>query len=281
MSPTTYLHCDQEEPTSVGRINPSRMSPLSLEELARQSSWIEVKRRINDLMVYGCLPEVIAEPSRAREYLRDLADTLLYKDLLELAEIRKPADLTKLTRFLAANVGSVIRCGSAARELGMQNKTIERYVDLLARCSIITIVPSWSSNPAVELKSSRKIYFCDNGIRNAILNNFTLLPTRKDKEALWENLFLSERRKRHAMRRDGAEMYFWRTRRQHEIDLIEVVNGTIAAFECSSGRKTGSTCLKAFRRAYPNIPLTVASPDNIDQEPAEPVSRETVLPIIE
>ena len=165
----------------------------------------------------------------------------------------------------------------------MQNKTIEHYVDLLARGSIVTVVPSWSRNPAVELKSSRKIYFCDNGIRNAILNNFTLtlLPTRKDKEALWENLFLSERRKRHAMKRDGAEMYFWRTRRQHEIDFIEVVNGTIVAFECNAGGKTASTCLKAFRRAYPNIPLAITSHDNINQEPAEPVSLETVLPIIE
>lgn len=258
--------------SAAGRFNSYNLWPLSLEELAEHSSWIEVKRQINDRMIYGCHPDVINDPAHAKEYLLDFTDSILYKDLFKLAEVRKPTDLTKLVTFLAANVGSEIRYGSIASELGIQNKTIERYVDLLASCFILKIVPSWSRNPTAELKLSKKIYFYDNGIRNALLKNFAPVPAREDKGALWENLFFTERLKLHAFRRDGGEIYFWRTKKQHEMDFIEIVNGTIAAFECKAGNKINSTSIKAFSRAYPNIPVTVVSPDNIDQDPAEPAS---------
>lgn len=258
--------------SAAGRFNSYNLWPLSLEELAEHSSWIEVKRQINDRMIYGCHPDVINDPTHAKEYLLDFTDSILYKDLFKLAEVRKPTDLTKLVTFLAANVGSEIRYGSIASELGIQNKTIERYVDLLASCFILKVVPSWSRNPTAELKLSKKIYFYDNGIRNALLKNFAPVPAREDKGALWENLFFTERLKLHAFRRDGGEIYFWRTKKQHEMDFIEIVNGTIAAFECKAGNKINSTSIKAFSRAYPNIPVTVVSPDNIDQEPAEPAS---------
>lgn len=258
--------------SAAGRFNSYNLWPLSLEELAEHSSWIEVKRQINDRMIYGCHPDVINDPAHAKEYLLDFTDFILYKDLFKLAEVRKPTDLTKLVTFLAANVGSEIRYGSIASELGIQNKTIERYVDLLASCFILKVVPSWTRNPTAELKLSKKIYFYDNGIRNALLKNFAPVPAREDKGALWENLFFTERLKLHAFRRDGGEIYFWRTKKQHEMDFIEIVNGTIAAFECKAGNKINSTSIRAFSRAYPNIPVTVVSPDNIDQEPAEPAS---------
>lgn len=258
--------------SAAGRFNSYNLWPFSLEELAEHSSWIEVKRQINDRMIYGCHPDVINDPAHAKEYLLDFTDSILYKDLFKLAEVRKPTDLTKLVTFLAANVGSEIRYGSIASELGIQNKTIERYVDLLASCFILKVVPSWSRNPTAELKLSKKIYFYDNGIRNALLKNFAPVPAREDKGALWENLFFTERLKLHAFRRDGGEIYFWRTKKQHEMDFIEIVNGTIAAFECKAGNKINSTSIKAFSRAYPNIPVTVVSPDNIDQAPAEPAS---------
>ena len=258
--------------SAAGRFNSYNLWPLSLEELAEHSSWIEVKRQTNDRMIYGCHPDVINDPAHAKEYLLDFTDSILYKDLFKLAEVRKPTDLTKLVTFLAANVGSEIRYGSIASELGIQNKTIERYVDLLASCFILKVVPSWSRNPTAELKLSKKIYFYDNGIRNALLKNFAPVPAREDKGALWENLFFTERLKLHAFRRDGGEIYFWRTKKQHEMDFIEIVNGTIAAFECKAGNKINSTSIKAFSRAYPNIPVTVVSPDNIDQDPAEPAS---------
>ncbi len=263
--------------SAAGRFNSYNLWPLSLEELSKHSSWIEVKRQINDRMIYGCHPDVINDPYHAKEYLLDFADSILYKDLFRLAEVRKPTDLIKLVTFLAANVGSEIRYGSIASELGIQNKTIERYVDLLASCFIVKVVPSWSRNPTAELKLSKKIYFYDNGIRNAILKNFTPVPAREDKGALWENLFFTERLKRHAFRRDGGEIFFWRTKKQHEMDFVEVVDGTIAAFECKAGNKSNTNSIKAFKRAYPNIPVTVVSPENIDLEPEPPVSLEVAF----
>lgn len=263
--------------SAAGRFNSYNLWPLSLEELSKHSSWIEVKRQINDRMIYGCHPDVINDPYHAKEYLLDFADSILYKDLFRLAEVRKPTDLIKLVTFLATNVGSEIRYGSIASELGIQNKTIERYVDLLASCFIVKVVPSWSRNPTAELKLSKKIYFYDNGIRNAILKNFTPVPAREDKGALWENLFFTERLKRHAFRRDGGEIFFWRTKKQHEMDFVEVVDGTIAAFECKAGNKSNTNSIKAFKRAYPNIPVTVVSPENIDLEPEPPVSLEVAF----
>lgn len=262
---------DNVKESAAGRFNSFNLWPFSLEELAQYTSWIEVKRQIQDRMVFGCCPAVINEPGYAKEYLINFADTVLYKDLFRLAEIRKPTDLTKLVKYLAANVGSEVRYGSVANELGMQYKTIERYVDLLADCFIIKVVPSWSRNPISELKLSKKIYFYDNGIRNAILRDFTPVAARADKGALWENLFFTERLKRHAFRRDGGEIYFWRTRQQHEMDFIEIVDGKIAAFECKAGAKTNSVSLRAFSRAYPNIPVSVISPETIDEETAPPV----------
>lgn len=254
----------QLKESAAGRFNAYQLWPFSLEELAARSGWIEVKRQMQERLVYGCYPAVVNDPAHAREYLLDFADSVLYKDLFRLAEVRKPTDLTRLVRYLAACSGSEIRFGAAASELGIQSKTVERYVDLLEACFIVKVVPSWSRNPITELKKSKKIYFCDTGIRNALLRDFTPYASRPDKGALWENLFFTERLKRHAFRRDGGEIYFWRTRTGHEVDFLEVVNGTIAAFECGDGTKQSSLSLRAFKKRYPAIPVTVVSPATID-----------------
>ena len=102
-------------------------------------------------------------------------------------------------------------------------------------------------------------------VRNALLRDFTPLSARADKGALWENLFFTERLKRHAFARGGGEIYFWRTRQQHKMDFIKIVNGQIAAFECKAGNRNNSTSLRAFKHSYPRISVTVASPENIDQ----------------
>ncbi len=263
------------------RIDSFTLWPLVLEELARRNGWDDVKRDIYDRMIYGCYPTVINDPAHAREFLIDMADTLLHRDLFQLAEVRKKMDLERLLAVLAAKVGSVIHYGAIARELGIENKTIERYVELLAACFIVRVVPSWYGQSPAELRLSKKIYFYDNGVRNALLRDFTPVPARKDKEVLWENLFFTERLKRHAVRRDGGEIYFWRTKKDHEMDFVEVVNGTIVAFACRAGGKSDGSAfkssIKAFMRAYPNIPVTVATPETIDREPEDPVRLETAV----
>ena len=238
--------------------------PFSLAELAEHTSWIEVKRSIHDRMIFGCLPAVVNEPRRAQQYLLDFADAVLYKDLFKLAEMRKPTELMKLVKYLAFNVGSEVKYGTVASELGIQNKTIERYIDLLESCFIVKVVPSLSRNPQSEIKLGKKIYFYDNGIRNAIIRDFSPLPASTDVGALWENLFFTERLKQHAFRCDGAEIFFWRTRQQHEVDFLEVHNGKVRAFECKSSNKSKTTSIRAFERAYPDTPVTIVTPENID-----------------
>lgn len=256
--------------SAAGRFNSYNLWPFSLAELAAHTSWIEVKRQIHDRMIYGCSPAVINEPQHAQQYLIDFADAVLYKDLFRLAEMRKPTELVKLVKYLAYNVGSEVKYGTLSSELGIQNKTIERYVDLLESCFIIKVVPSLSRNPQSEIKLGKKIYFYDNGIRNALIRDFSPLPARSDVGALWENLFFTERLKHHAFRNDGAEIYFWRTRTMHEVDFLEVLNGQIRAFECKWGAKTKTTSIRAFERTYPDTPVAIATPSNIDAIESEP-----------
>lgn len=251
--------------SAAGRFNSYQLWPFSLQELAGHSSWIEVKRSMDERLIYGSMPAVVNDPRHAEEYLLDISDAVLYKDIFKLAEMRRPTELTKLVKYLALNIGSVVRYGTMASELGIQNKTIERYIDLLEACCILRVVPSLSRNPQSEIKLGKKIYFYDNGIRNALIRNFSPLPARTDSGALWENLFFTERLKLHAFRRDGTEIFFWRTRTQHEVDFLEAQNGKVAAFECKSSPKTKTTSIRAFERAYPDTPVTIATPGNVDE----------------
>lgn len=251
--------------SAAGRFNSYELWPFSLRELARRTSWIEVKRSMNERLIYGSMPAVVNDPRHAEEYLLDISDAVLYKDIFKLAEMRRPTELTKLVKYLAYNIGSEVKYGTMASELGIQNKTIERYIDLLEACCILRVVPSLSRNPQSEIKLGKKIYFYDNGIRNALIRNFSPLPARTDSGALWENLFFTERLKLHAVRRDGTEIFFWRTRAQHEVDFLEVQNGKAAAFECKSSPKTKTTSIRAFERAYPDTPVTIATPGNVDE----------------
>ena len=252
--------------SAAGRINTYSLWPFSLEELAENSSWLEVKRSINERMIYGCYPTVVNEPQYAREYLRDFVNSILYKDLFNLAETRKPTDLRKLVTYLAYNVGSEIKYATVSSELGISSKTIERYVDLLQSCFIVKVVPSFSKNPQSEIKLGKKIYFVDNGIRNALISGgFNPLASRTDTGALWENLFFTERLKKQSYSKDDTEIYFWRTRFLQEMDFIEVTDGQMQAFECKFTPRVRGKSIRAFKNAYPDCPVTVASPENIEK----------------
>ena len=173
--------------SAAGRINTYSLWPFSLRELAKNSSWLEVKRSLTERMIYGCYPTVVNEPQYAREYLRDFVSSVLYKDLFNLAEMRKPTDLRKLVTYLAYNVGSEIKYVTVSNELGISAKTIERYVDLLQSCFIVRVVPSFSRNPQSEIKLGKKIYFIDNGIRNALISGgFNPFASRPDTGSLWD-----------------------------------------------------------------------------------------------
>lgn len=251
--------------SAAGRFDSMRLWPFSLAELSAASSWIEVKRDLNQRIVYGSCPVVVNEPGQAKSYLSDYAESIFYKDLLRLSEVRRPTDLVKLVRYLAHHVGSEVRYGSVASELGMPYKTVERYVDLLESSLLVKVVTSFSRNPASEVKLSKKIYFFDNGVRNAIVNDFSPLAGRPDAGALWENFFFTERLKLHDFSKDGARIHFWRSKQKHEVDFLEVLDGKVSAFECKLSATRPTTSMRAYARTYPGDALDVATPENIDR----------------
>ena len=178
------------------------------------------------LGIYGTYPAVFTDPDHAESTLRNYCDCVLYKDLFALAGIRQNEKFMHLVKLLAYNVGSEVNYDNLARDTGLSRTTVADYLQLLEQCFIIKICPSFSRNLSNELKKGKKVYFCDNGVRNAIIGDFSPMVARpsQDGGALWENFFFMERVKLHSIRNDFTDMYFWRTtsNNPHELDFLEL-----------------------------------------------------------
>lgn len=193
----------------------------------------------------------------------DIAGSYLYKDLLTLEDIRRPVLLEKLLVALALQLSSEVSYNELAQTVGTDNKTVEKYIDLLEKCFVIFRLNGFNRNLRTELKKSKKIYFYDNGIRNAILQNFAPLDMRQDSGALWENFVISERIKMNHYSGNYAKSYFWRTTEQQEIDYIEEKDGRFTLFEIKSNPKKANTKLpKVFMENYDVEKTAVITPTN-------------------
>lgn len=219
-----------QEPLT-GRKFEYRLFPISWEEFEDHVGYLEASMQLEERLVYGMYPDVINRRSEAREILHQLASSYLYKDVLSLANIRKPELLERLLKALALQVGSEVSYNELSKLLEVDKVTVARYIDLLEKSFILFRLNSYSSNQRNEIKHNRKIYFWDNGIRNMIISNLNPLSIRNDKGALWENFLITERLKMHAYHRLYANSYFWRTVQQQEIDLIEESGGRLTAYE--------------------------------------------------
>ena len=247
---------------ATGRLIEYNLFPLSLVELMQQTSPREEKRLLEQRMIYGLYPEVVTTPGDAKRILVNLANNYLYRDLLEYRGVKKPEVLQKLVRALALQIGSEVSYNELSRTVGVDKATVESYIDLLEKCFVVFRLPAYSSNLRREIKRGRKIYFYDNGIRNALLSNFAPLELRDDVGMLWENMMVSERIKRNSYSRSYAQMYFWRTQQQQEVDLIEEQDGRLTAFEFKWNTKKKAKLPKPFIDNYPNTDFKVISPDN-------------------
>lgn len=247
---------------ATGRLIEYNLFQLSLVELMQQTSPREEKRLLEQRMIYGLYPEVVTTPGDAKRILVNLANNYLYRDLLEYRGVKKPEVLQKLVRALALQIGSEVSYNELSRTVGVDKATIESYIDLLEKCFVVFRLPAYSSNLRSEIKRGRKIYFYDNGIRNALLSNFAPLELRDDVGMLWENMMVSERIKRNSYSRSYAQMYFWRTQQQQEVDLIEEQDGRLTAFEFKWNTKKKAKLPKTFIDNYPNTDFKVISPDN-------------------
>ena len=255
--------------SAVGRIEFHTLFPLSVSELVKDKSKDWVKKNLERMLVLGSYPEVISnfdeDADTLSQYMLDYVNGVFLQDIYQLAEIRKSNPLMNLLSILAASVGSQITYGGLARETGMHKETIERYLDLLEQNFVIFRVNSYANNITNELKKSKKIYFFDNGVRNALLDNFSQFSLRTDKGALFENFIASELYKMHSYQRDRTHLYFWRTAQGKEIDFLEVKDQKILrAIECKSSKNTKLHSCEKFTAAY-GVERTVVTPENIFQ----------------
>ncbi|MBQ8656506.1 MAG: ATP-binding protein [Prevotella sp.] len=259
-SSSLALADDVNEP-ATGRLIEHLMFPLSLAEMAAETSEREERRMLEQRLIYGLYPEVVTDPAAAKQTLVGLANNYLYKDLLTYRGIKKPDVLQKLVRALALQMGSEVAYNELSNLLGIDKETVENYIDLLEKCFVVFRLDSFSRNLRNEIKKGKKIYFYDNGIRNAVLSNFAPLELRNDVGALWENLMMSERVKRNAYMGSYAQLYFWRTHDQSEIDLVEDEDGQIRTFEFKWNEKKKARMPQSFAKNYPGSTFQVITPE--------------------
>ena len=247
---------------ATGRLIEYNLFPLSLPELAAESSEREERRLLEIRMIYGFYPEVVTEPANAKRTLATLANSYLYRDLFSYKGIKKPDVIQKLVRALALQIGSEVSYNELGNMLGVDKETIENYINLLEKCFVIFRLDSFSRNLRNEIKKGKKIYFYDNGIRNAVLSNYAPLELRNDVGSLWENLMVSERIKRNSYSGSFAQLFFWRTHDQREIDLIEEQDGVLSTFEFKWNINAKIKQPKVFTEIYPGSTYNVITPDN-------------------
>jgi len=249
----------------TGRKYEYQLFPLSFREMVNYHGLIEEKRMLSHRLVFGYYPEVVTSPGNEIKLLKNLAGSYLYKDILSFGLIKRPVILDSLLKALALQVGSEVSFSELGQLVGADKETVERYVDLLEKAFIIFRLNALSRNVRNEIKKSKKFYFYDNGIRNALIGNFLPWENRTDKGASWENFIISERIKYLADNEFYGNYYFWRTTQQQEIDFIEEKDGTFSTFEFKVNILKKARLPLTFSKAYPVNSFQIISPANPEE----------------
>ncbi len=215
----------------TGRKYEYKLFPISFKELVGYTDVRTELQQVEQRLIYGSYPEIITNSGREKELLNLLANSYLYKDIFKFGNIRKPSELEKIVQLLAWQIGNEVNISEVAQSAGTTSDTVERYIDILEKAFIVFRLPAFARNVRNEIKKYKKVYFYDNGIRNAVIGNYSFLSNRNDVGALWENYLVSERRKLNSYNGFYGQTYFWRTQQQQEIDYIEEIDGKISAFE--------------------------------------------------
>lgn len=239
-----------QEPLT-GRKYTNFLYPISWKEWQENVGFVNAEQDLENRLVYGFYPDVLMQKTDSVRILRELTDSYLYKDILIYGNIKKPAFIQKLLQALAYQIGNEVSYRELSEMVELDQKTIASYIDILEKAYVIFRISSYSKNLRNEIKSKRKIYFFDNGIRNAIIGQLQPLALRQDTGALWENFLISERIKYLHYNSIYANQYFWRTVQQQEIDYIEEVNGNLFAFEFKWNVKKKIKFPKTFSENYP------------------------------
>lgn len=248
----------------TGRKWEYKMFPISFKEMVDHHGLLQEKRALNHRLVYGYYPDVINSIGKEKEVLKQLSDSFLFKDILMLDQIKKPEKIIKLLQALAYQVGSQVSYNEIGNMIGLDSKTVEKYILVLEQSFVIFRLSSFSRNLRNELKNSKKIFFYDNGIRNALIANFAIAENREDIGKLWENFLVSERIKKIYYEELWKNYWFWRTKEQKEIDWLEESDGKLEAFEFKWNTKKEIKIPKQFAGAYPDADFKVITPNNYE-----------------
>jgi len=248
----------------VGRSYTFRLFPLAQMEFFARENFMETKGKLNERLIYGSYPELeqLLAKDEKESYLKEQVNSYLLKDILAFEGIRKQAKIVALLRLIAFRVGSEISIESIGRDLDLNKSTVDRYLDLLSKVFIIYNVRGFSRNLDNEMTKKSKWYFYDNGIRNALINNFNPIELRDDQGKLWENYILSERLKFQEYSRLHSANFFWRTHTQQEIDWIEDRGGHLFAYEMKWGTNKIARKPALWGKAYPDASFQTINPDN-------------------
>ncbi|MCX7737656.1 MAG: ATP-binding protein [Candidatus Kapabacteria bacterium] len=236
--------------------------PFSFGELVGYTNLLEEKRILEKRIIYGYYPDVVIQKGNEIEILRELTTSYLYKDLFEYEKIRKPALLEKLLQALALQISSEVNNNELSRLIGIDKQTIEKYLDLLEKSFVIYRLNSFSRNLRNELKKSKKIYFIDNGVRNALIKSFNPIDLRDDIGKLWENFFISEMKKKNGNERKWVNSFFWRTIDKQEIDYIEEFNSILKAYQIKWNPEAKIKIPPSFAKTYKDTEFIYINSEN-------------------
>lgn len=252
--------------TLTGRKREFKLFPLSFAEMVAHTNFIEEHRMLPHRLVYGYYPEVVADAGNEQVVLKELVDSYLFKDVFSLDGITKSNKFVSLLKALALQIGNLVSYNEIGNLIGLDSKTVEKYIGILEKNFIVVRLTSFSQNARNELKASKKIYFLDLGIRNALINNLNPLENRNDVGELWENFAIVERLKQNEYKGEFVQSWFWRTQQQNEIDYVEDNSGKLSAFEFKwNSKKANTKCPTAFSANYPSSSFKVVTPNNIEE----------------
>ncbi|MBI1267515.1 MAG: AAA family ATPase [Cryomorphaceae bacterium] len=248
----------------VGRKMTLYLYPLAQQEFGKDENYIETKNKLEERLIFGSYPELehLITWDEKAAYLKEQVNSYLLKDILEFEGVRKRDKIVSVLRMIAFRVGSEISVEGIANDLQMGKGTVDKYLDLLSKVFIIHKVSGFSRNLDNEITKMNKWYFYDNGIRNAMINNFNFMSVRDDQGKLWENYLISERLKHQEYTRLHAANFFWRTHTRQEIDWIEERGGRLYGYEFKWNSKKKSKVPASWAKAYPNASFEVINPDN-------------------
>lgn len=250
----------------TGRKFEYTLYPISFMEMVEHSNLIHELRQLPQRLVYGCYPEIITHPEEAERLLRFLSDSYLYKDILLFKGLKKPEKMLELLKLLAWQLGSEVNYNELSKTLKIDNQTVESYIHMLVQSFVLYKLPAYHTNQRTELKKSKKIYFNDLGIRNALINDFRPIETRNDAGALFENFIINELRKQNEYDRIYGNFYFWRNVDQREIDLIIEKNNELQTFEIKWNPTKKTHLTRSFINIYGETEFSLINRENFFEE---------------